>query len=323
MRRDRIIAATTIIFTIGCAMLAVPSCGRAPDPWGGTTKPRILTSIAPLHSFAANVAEPDAEVLCLLTSSTGPHEFQPTPNDARLLSTADLFVVNGLGLEEFIEPMIKSSGNRKVKIVRAGEHIPKERIIDSEGHYHGTVFHAGGSDPHVWLGIEEAKIQVQAIRDALIEIDPSHKAGYSDRAGKYLAQLDALKKSGEELKKTSIGLITSHDAFRYFARSFDLTIAGVIRGTHGEDSGSAELTRLRKLINDFLGKGNVVLIGVEPQYPRGVAENLAKDSGSGKVKIVELDPLETGNGSREHHIDKDFYTRKMAENIDHLKQALK
>lgn len=308
----------TVIIAVFLSVTSL-GCHRPVDPWEGTNKPRILASIAPLHCFAANIAEPDAEVRCLLSGSKGPHDFQSSPGDARLLSTADLFVVNGLGLEEFIEPLIQSSGNRRLRVLRTGEQIPKDRIIESEGHYHGNVFHGGGSDPHVWLGIEEAKIQVMAIRDALIEMDPGHKTGYQQRGDAYLAQLDALKKRGEELKDLPGGLVSFHDSFRYFGRSFQVTIAGVIRGVHGEEPSSGEL---RKLATQFREKG-VRLIAVEPQYPRGLAENLAKDIGDGKVKIVELDPIETAPGQREYYVDKDYYVKKMTENIDRLRQAWK
>src|SRR5688500_12428936 len=100
----RVISVGLLLGSLAFVSLSWFGCGGggAADPWANTTKPRIVTSIVPLHSFAANVAEPDAEVRCLLITK-GPHDFQPTPYDAKLLSSADLFIVNGLKLEGFLD----------------------------------------------------------------------------------------------------------------------------------------------------------------------------------------------------------------------------
>jgi ABC-type Zn uptake system ZnuABC Zn-binding protein ZnuA len=295
-------------------------CGKAADPWGGTTKPRVLTSIVPIHCLTACVAEPDAEVRCLL-SGTGPHEFQSTPEDARMLSTADLFIVNGLGLEEFLHNLVRSAGNRKLKVVETAERIPPADRIEAEGlpHFHGDklVVHKG-TDPHVWLGVAEAKKQVEAIRDALKEVDPAHAAGYDQRAADVLARLDRLQAGAKDIRVPG-GLATFHDSFRYFGRSFNIPIAGTIRGVKAEEISVAELTRQAA---EFRAKG-VRLISVEPQYPRKVAESLAEAMGRDKVRLVELDPIETGPnaGDRNHYVDKNYYFERMEANLANLRRA--
>lgn len=313
--RSLVLSTAAVIF--GFSLVLLPGCGGAVDPWGVTSKKRVLTTIVPLHCFAATIAGDDAEVRCLSTGA-GPHDFQYTPGDARLLSTADVFIVNGLGLEDFLDPLLKSSGNHRVKVVRTGEKIPAQDRLQADGtpHLHGDklVSHKG-DDPHVWLGVEEATIQVEAIRDALIEVDPAHQTGYRGRADTLIAELRGLKETAKNLKLPG-GLVTFHDSFRYFGRSFGIQIADAIRTQKGEDIGLRELNekaeKYRKL--------QVGVIGVEPQYKRTVAENLAKAVGP-HVKVIELDPIETAPTTGAYRVDKNYYLETMKKNLQNLKQV--
>ncbi len=309
-------------FWVTCSLvLFCAGCPKATeDPWKQTTKVKIVTSIAPLYCFTAQIAGPDAEVLCLL-STKGPHDYSPTTFDQKLIARADIFIVNGLGLEEFLEGMIHSSGNRRMKVVRAGEHIPKSQLLEAEGipHYHGNqlVTHKG-TDPHVWLGLEEAKHMVKAIQEALVEVDPTHAAGYKLRAATVLQKLEALKKHAAPPQQMG-GLVTFHDSFRYFGRSFNVPIVGVIRGIRGEETSASAILEQAK---EFKAK-NVKLIGVEPQYPRSVAESLAEMIGKQNVRIIELDPIETAPllEGQTHKIDPEWYFKQMEANLKQLQTS--
>jgi ABC-type Zn uptake system ZnuABC Zn-binding protein ZnuA len=323
MRRKRWLAGLLALAAI--LPIAIFSCSPTPreeNVWGNGTKKRVLTSIAPLHCMAANIAGSDAEVRCLLTSR-GPHEYQSTPHDAKLLAGADLFIVNGFGLEDFLQSLVRSAGNNGLRVVRTSEHIEqvaKDRILQASGvpHYHGDklVRHTG-PDPHVWLGVEEAKLQVDAIRDALIAVDPAHQDGYRRRADEFNQKLQALHDEFKDMKVPG-GLVTFHDSFQYFGRSFGVKIEGTIRDLAG---GEIPPAKLREQAIEFRYKG-VKLVSVEPQYPRRVAENLIREIGP-DVRLIELDPIETGPAAegRNYYLEPDYYLKKMRENLENLKQA--
>ncbi len=308
-------------------LMLAQGCNSQPglDPWassGGasTRKLRVLTSIAPLYCFAANVAGDRAEVRCLLTGA-GPHEYEPTPADIRLLSGADVLVMNGLHLEDFMDDMIASAGNRRLKIVRTGEAAPlKDRLLMSDGTPcpHGHIHR--GTDPHTWLGLDEARVQTQAIRDALIEADPAGKEAYQKNADAFFKQLDELKERGKELSKRPGALITFHDSFKYFARSFGMPFPKTIRSTSGQEIASGQLQTLARELRDRPG---AIVIATEPQYPRRVAETLAKELGQDRSRVVEIDPIETAPSTGDYQLDKAYYVRKMQENVDTLLGALK
>jgi zinc transport system substrate-binding protein len=118
-------------------------CGKAKDPWGQVEggKLKVLVSFPPLYCFTKAVADKDAKVETLL-SATGPHEHQATASDAHLASGANLFIVNGLGLDDFVTKVADSSGNRSIKIVKiADKALPESKRLHMEEEEHGKEHH--------------------------------------------------------------------------------------------------------------------------------------------------------------------------------------
>jgi len=293
------------------------------SPWKSTGKVKVLTSIVPVYCLTKMIAGDEAEVLCLMCSH-GPHDFEPTHDDVKILAEADIFCVVGLGLEEFLNGMVKNADNRNLKVVRTGLALPNEMRLEADGkpHYHGDklVSHKG-IDPHIWLGMDEAGYMVDAISQALIDRDPKNAAVYKARTAELKKKLADLKTKGtEQLKNAKGGLITFHDSFRYFSRSFGITIAGTIRDVKGDQPLSP--AALREQADEFKKKG-VRVIGVEPQFPRGVAENLAKEIDAKNAKIIDLDPIETGPTLPEspYQVKPTYYLEKLEQNLLNLKKA--
>jgi zinc transport system substrate-binding protein len=324
--RSRRCTSLVMLLLILAFAFSTNGCGSQPDPWQGTKKMKVLTTVAPIYCFTALIAEPDAEVLCLL-GSQGPHDYQVSPHEVQLLRTADLFIAVGHGLEEFLDDTVRNARNPRLKIVKAGEAIPADLLETTPGFTHylpngKECKHDPGTDPHVWMGIPQAKIMVGAIRDALCERDPGHAENYRKRSDEVLTRLDELLTKGQVLKPTG-GIVSFHDSFRYFGRkdSFNVEIAGWIRGVKGQDISGGELEKQAK---EFREK-NVRIIGIEPQYmnARGVADQLAKAIGAGKVRIVEMDPIETAplRDGETFKLNKDWYFKRMQDNIENLKQA--
>ncbi len=313
----------TILAAFSAIALQLSGCQKEPPVWPPNDKPKVLTSIVPLHCFAATIAEPDAEVRCLLTSK-GPHGFQPSPQDAKLVSGADLFIVNGLRLENWVDRLVDRAGNRKLQVLRVGEEIPKRggKLIQVEAQRHGDHTHPAGDDPHVWLGIDEAKLIAEAIRDKLIEIDPAHREGYEQRTAKLLAELDSLKEDAKPLRtEPPTTIATFHNAFNYFGRSFGMKVEA-IHGLEGEGVSPKQLDDMAK---DFAQKG-IRVITIEPQYRPEQAHRLRERMGQlgQEPKVIVLDPLETGPMAegKSYYVDKGWYVQTARKNIENLKEAL-
>jgi zinc transport system substrate-binding protein len=294
------------------------SCGRAPDPWaevpGG--KVHVVATFTPLYCFAKSVAGPDAKVLCLLTK-TGPHDFQPTEMDALTLHKADLFLANGLGLDDWVAGMVRNAHNKDLKVVRVGEAVPKGQLLPlEEEEEHGKAGH--DYDPHIWLSPPQAKRMVDCICDALKEVDPDHAADYAKRAAAYNTELDELLKYGQAkfAGKRNRKIVAMHDSLRYFARAFGLEIVGSIEPQPGIETDAKKLADLTELCS----RKQVHVIAVEPQYSQAAAQTLARQlkQRGVQVHLIEVDPMETVDAAPE----PSHYVRIMRENIDRLAKEM-
>ncbi len=291
--------------------------------------PKVIASFAPLYCFAINVAGEDAAVYPLMTT-VGPHHFNPTDKDARLLSRADLFIINGLGLEgDRPNKLWTASHNQRLKIVDTTTRIPLNMLLEGSCcHDHGEEgdhhHHEHGSDPHVWLSPEYAIFQVEAIRDALQQADPAHAAAYAQRAAAYIECLRQLQAEGQDMlkNKQQRQLVTFHEALAYFARTFQLNVVGVVQKNPGVEPSDKQLKKLINLCADE--KNPVRVIMVEPQYSvsnsaRQLVEELRRRGVPDPV-LVEFDTLETALKDALH---AEWYEQRMRANLEALAKALR
>jgi len=309
---------------IPVVLLGCVGCGGRDSLWPDDKRPKVVVSFAPLYCFAVNVAGDDAVVKNMM-GATGPHDFQPTDTDARLVRHATLFFVNGLELDTAkAEALKKGSGNTNLRVVALGDKIP-ESCLKKGVCYHmlksGEPEHDHGWDPHVWLGPDQAVVMVEAIRDELKKDDPSHAPDYDRRAAEYVAKLRKLKADGLDMlkdKKDHV-IVTQHESLGYFADAFNLKVIGVVQQKPGSEPTRSELD---KLVKDCIDN-HARLLAVEPQFSPQAADTVIKELRRGGVPDadkVEIDPLET---CRPDELDAGWYERKMRANLEALARAMK
>jgi zinc transport system substrate-binding protein len=291
---------------------------------------KVLVSFPPLYCFAANVAGEHAVVKCLLTGA-GPHDYHPTALDSLKVRKADLFLVNGLELDDFVTAIVRNAGNKKPTgelVFKVGDALPDKMLIhlseDERQHFHedGTSCTQGEHDPHVWLGPEHAAAIVQHIAKKFSEIDPANSKGYEVNADIYTKKLKELHDYGRAQlsSKQNRRIITTHDSLRYFAQAYGLEIVGSIRPQPGQEADAGQLGKLA----DLCQTKEVHAIMIEPQYSPRAAEALCKQATSrgAQVQLVEFDPMETARAEKGGNPDPDLYLRRMRQNIDNLAKAL-
>lgn len=264
-------------------------------------KVRILTSFYPMYIATLNVAKdvPGVEVLNLTKPQTGClHDYQMTPDDMTHLSGANIFVVNGAGMEAFLDKVVAQLP--ALKIVKASDGI---ELIKGEGEE--------GDNPHVWVSVSLHIKQVENIAAQLAKADTAHADQYKKNAAEYVARLDQLrKKMHEGLKDVQTrDIITFHEAFPYFAREFNLKIAAVIEREPGSEPSAKELAETIEIVK----KAKVKALFAEPQYPTKAAEAIVRESGA---KLYTLDPSVTGP------MTADAYFAIMEKNLAELRKAL-
>lgn len=314
------------VLAAGALAITLDGCGRMESPWPDREGKKVMAVFPPLYSFAANVAGDHANLLCLL-ETTGPHDYILSAGDAHKLHQADLFLINGLELDStFAGRLANNAGNPHLKVIPVGEAIPRSQLRSVHegpqgGHHHGEY------DPHVWLGIPEAIVMVEKIRDVMKENDPANGADYERNAAAYMDKLHQLHAYGRKqlADKKDRNLISFHDSLFYFARALGLNIAGVIEISAGSEPGQAHLADLA----DLCRKKNIRLITVEPQYPKTTSAAILlkeiQQKGVADAVLVEIDPLET---AEPEDLDtpakvRDFYERKMKQNIDNLAKHMR
>lgn len=302
-------------------------CGGGDHVWSEQPGPKVVVSFAPLYCFAANVVGDNAQVKSLMTTS-GPHDFNPTDTEARLLRKADLLFINGLNLDDGLaETLRKGSSNRKLNVVALGKRIPDDKLLegseDHDHHAHGhDHHHEHGPDPHVWLSPDLAALMTEGIRDELKKADPGNAAGYDQRAAEYVAKLRTLKADGRDMLKgkTDRKLVTFHESLAYFARDFDLMIAGVVEKKPGVEPNIDEVNALVKLCVEK----KVRLIAVEPQYGSNTSAKTVLDQlrkkGVPDAELVEIDPLETVIPAA---LTPGWYEERMRANLAALRDKMK
>ena len=263
---------------------------------------RIITSFYPMYIATLNVAKdiPGVEVTNLTQPQTGClHDYQMTTADMTRLSGADIFVVNGAGMEAFLDKVIQQIP--RIKVIQASEGI---ELIKGKG--------AEGDNPHIWCSPTLYIKQIQNIAAQLARIDPERAPQYRKNATDYVARLDQLRaamhKGLENIQTRDI--ITFHEAFPYFASEFGLRIAAVIEREPGSEPSAKEIAETIEIVR----KARVKALFAEPQYPAKAAETIARETGA---KLYTLDPAVTGP------MTKDAYIETMERNLSELQKALR
>ncbi len=212
---------------------------------GGAKKLPVVASFSILGDLVQQVGGERVKMTTLVGPEGDAHVYNPTPGDVKAVADARLVVINGLGFEGWFDRLVAASGRKPliviatkgVKLINSADRDQAATGASVAGHSHGLF------DPHAWQDIDNAKIYVSNIRDALGVADPEGKAVYDANATAYLKVLDSLQEEMmaimANIPKERRKIITTHDAFGYFARAYGLGITAP-QGVSTEGEASAK-----------------------------------------------------------------------------------
>ena len=283
--------------------LLLTGCGGTNTAGGGKDGSfHIVTSFYPMYVATINITQGVDGVT--VTNMTKPqtgclHDYQLMTEDMKTLEKADAFVINGAGMESFLDKVVEQQKN--LKIIDASKGIELLKDDDEE-------------NPHVWLSVTDAILQVKNIAEQLKAADPKHADAYEKNAAAYIKKLEALKAEMHAELDTvpNKDIVTFHEAFPYFAKEFGLNIISVVEREPGTEPTPAELQATIEQVK----KLPVKVLFTEPQYSPSAAETIARETGA---KIYTLDPVVTGEAN-EQAINA--YIDTMKKNMETLKTAL-
>jgi ABC-type Zn uptake system ZnuABC Zn-binding protein ZnuA len=254
---------------------------------------RVLTSFLPVYCFTVNVAGDLADVQNLLPPRVEPHDYQFSRKDFQKISGADVIVVNGLGLEKWLDKALEAaSSSRHARVVELAGGLEEQLIHPQERAGFGPPrlrVKAALPNPHIWLDPQLAEHGVRNILEALQESDPAHADAYATNAASYLARLSGLEAEVAGTLRPIQGtpIVTYHAGFEYFARRFGLRVVGVVEPAADLQPSLKQLSHLYQTIR----ADHVQAIFCEPPQPTRLAWQIARDL---RLPLAQLDMVETG-----------------------------
>lgn len=255
---------------------AAPSATPALSSGGPSSQPIVVvTTTTVFADMVRQVGGPNVSVTSLVPKGGDVHTFEPNPGDVQTVSAAKLLVMNGLGLDDWLEKIITNAAAVGTPVLKLGVNLSGVVLLPGET--------AGTQNPHLFMDVKYAELYVDRIATALSSADPTNAPAFAARAAAYKTRLDALDASIRTriatIPDANRKLVTFHDAFPYFAREYGITIVGVAVEAPGQDPSAAYTAQLV----DAIRKAGVKAIFSENQFPAKLVDQLGAETG---VKVV-------------------------------------
>ena len=303
-----------ILSALLCAAVCLTGFSGCGTPAKESSRLKLLSSFYPIAIMALNITDgvEGVAVESMAQQQTGClHDFQMTTADMKKAETADAFLINGAGMEGFLDKI--SDQLPELPVIDFSTGIPF--LASGEDHHHdggeGHDHDQEDYNPHLWVSITNCMEQVRNLSEGIIALDPEHEAEYRENTETYLEKLSALRdkmhSALDHVKNKDI--ITFHEAFPYFAEEFGLHIAAVINREPDSQPSAKELADTIRLVRET----GVKALFVEPLYPETSADIIAAETGA---QVYVLDPAVSGEW------DKNAYLTAMESNLQVLEQAL-
>jgi zinc transport system substrate-binding protein len=331
---------TRLCMALLCFYIAFTACYS--DALAAGAKLEILTSTFPIYQITRNVTKgwDGVNVSLMIPAQLGcPHDYALKPQDMQKLSKADVLVINGLGMEEFIGTPVKKA-NSKLRIMDSSigikdilnytemgehEHAPHEAEHEGENHKkpahegehahehaHGDHHHAG-ANPHLFASPRMVALLAVNIAAGLSGIDPAGARVYSENARAYAEKMNHLADEfaalGKQLANNRI--VTQHGVFDYLARDMGLEVVAVVQAHAGQEPSASEMLAIVKTIR----QERAGAIFTEPQYPEKIGRTIAAETG---IATATLDPVATGSDAA----SLDYYETCMRQNHAIIRETL-
>ncbi|MCM3748229.1 zinc ABC transporter substrate-binding protein [Paenibacillus pasadenensis] len=295
------------------AALAVQGCaGGAKERNDG--KIAVTATTGMIADAAKVVGGERVSVEALMGPGVDPHLYKASHGDMVKLDEADIVFYGGLHLEGKMTEVLKKLGQVK-PVAAVTDTMPPAKLHESQPG-------SGIPDPHVWFDASLWIYAVEKVRDTLIAEDPSHEAGYRERADSYMAELKqlhayALEQLGTVPQERRV-LVTAHDAFGYFGRAYGLDVMGLQGMSTASEYGSKDVAALR----DFLVERQIPAVFVESSIPRKSIESVLEGAAKLGHKVVIGGEL-FSDAMGEEGTPEGSYIGMFRHNVDTIAKALK
>ncbi len=206
---------------------------------------KVVVSFSILADLVRQIGGPFVQVATLVAPGKDLHGFEPRPSDAKAIAAADLFVVNGLGIDDAPLRLARSVRTKRPPVVAAQDVKPRTMVAGN----HRLI------DPHAWQDVANAGLYVRTLTAALVVADPIHRAEYQSAAASYLSKLDALdaevRAALAPIPRGQRRVVTTHDALGYFGSAYGIDfLAPLGLSTDGEPSAKVMAALIKQIKQD-------------------------------------------------------------------------
>jgi ABC-type Zn uptake system ZnuABC Zn-binding protein ZnuA len=272
--------------------------------------PRVVASTTVLADFVRQVGGARlAGVQSVVPTGVDVEDYAPRPDDLQAVGQSRLLVINGLALDRWV-PKLVQAANPNVATLVLSDGLPVLGVGAS-----ADEDIARNGNPHFWLDPHYAKVYVQRIHDQLVRLDPDGAATYDANTAAYLAQLDELDQWIQQqvalVPPDNRKLVTSHEAFPYFAARYGFQLIGVITPSPGQEPSAGELAQLIETVK----AAHVKAVFSEAQFSPRLSQTLAQEAGVQEV-VSDLYSDSLGDAPA------DSYLGMMRYDVQRIVQAL-
>ena len=305
----------TVLVTLPWLLINA-SCQRneTQAPATGRQKLKVVTTVAPITSIVENISGEKIDLKGIIPEGIDSHTFEPIPSDAKLLSSADLIIINGLDLEIPTVKLAEANLKQGASIVSLGQQTIREADYVYDFSFPKEKGHP---NPHLWLNPEYAMRYATIVRDELTRRDPPNKSFYEQNAAAFLKRLEAMDRAIAEAVKTippnNRRLLTYHDSWPYFARRYGFQVIGAAQPSDFSDPSPREVARLIEQIR----KEKIPALFGSEVFPSPVLEQIARETKSRYIDKLRDDELPGKPGDPQHS-----YIGMMLENLAVMVEAL-
>jgi ABC-type Zn uptake system ZnuABC Zn-binding protein ZnuA len=289
------IAGATLVGTVllaGCG-----SSSRATSTAGSNGKIDVVATTTQLGDFVRAVGGDRVSVHQILRPNTDPHDYEPRPSDVQAVANAKVVFDSGDGLDHWMQKVVSESG-AKATVVDVGAGVPVKVAGESSG------AQASRYDPHWWHDPVNARAAIQRIHDALGRAYPAAAAEFGRNASLYDAKLagldNGIRACFAVVPPAQRKLVTSHDAFNYFAERYGIHVIGAVipsQTTQAQPS-AGDVAKL----TDQIRREHVKAVFPESSINPKVAEAIARDTGATSNLVLYGDTLGPKGSSGESYL---------------------
>jgi manganese/iron transport system substrate-binding protein len=284
-----------LLIVVAAAMPLLAACSDDTGAaGGGSDQLNVVTTLPLFADFVHEIGGDRVEVTSLVPTGADPHTWEPAPSDVQRVAEADFAFANGLDLEpaaiEVIETNLPDSAEFVVigeDVARAGAELVASQEEEGDEHDGEEPSEFEGMNPHLWLSIANAELYARVIRDSLSAADVDGADEYDRSYEAFLAELDEVdeyvREKTEPIAGSNRTLVTTHDAFSYFADYFGFEVLSFVAESPGQEPSPEDVANLARDIE----REGVPAVFAEPQI-EGEGEILQQAADDAGVEVCTL-----------------------------------